>query len=96
MRPDHLRPGGEGQLRGEVMVAERLGGATYLYVQLGGDAMVIVEADGEDPSRVHEQVAIQVKGEACHLFNDAGEAIPHLKRNPLADIKDPTAHAVAS
>ena len=36
VRPEHLVPAapGEGVLRGEVQIAEQLGGETYVYVNL--------------------------------------------------------------
>ena len=40
---------------GEVLVVERLGGETFLYTQLPDQSMIIVQADGEIPTRVHER-----------------------------------------
>ena len=57
VRPEHLRPGEGGPIEGEVLVAERLGGETYLYVQIAPGEMLVVQADGENPTRVHERVA---------------------------------------
>ncbi len=36
VRPEHLRPAEVGEISGEVMVVERLGGETFLYTQIGG------------------------------------------------------------
>src|ERR671912_599674 len=58
VRPEHMRPAESGELAGEVMVVERLGGETFLYTQVPGDAMVVIQADGEIPTRVHERIAV--------------------------------------
>jgi multiple sugar transport system ATP-binding protein len=100
VRPEHLRTGGgggggRGQVEGEVLVAERLGGETYLYTQIAKGVMLVVQADGENPTRVHDKVAVAIDGRACHLFKVDGSAVQRAQRHPLADIKDPTAHAAA-
>jgi multiple sugar transport system ATP-binding protein len=93
VRPEHLRPSADGLLEGEVLVAERLGGETYLYVQVAPGEMLVVQADGENPTRVHERISVQVNAANCHLFDQSGAAVPRLQRHPLADMKRPTAKA---
>jgi multiple sugar transport system ATP-binding protein len=93
IRPEHLRPSEGGAIAGEVLVAERLGGETYLYVQIAPGEIIVVQADGENPTRVHERVAVQVNAANCHLFDQSGAAVPRLQRHPLADMKRPTAKA---
>jgi multiple sugar transport system ATP-binding protein len=94
VRPEHMRPSPDGGLiEGEVLVAERLGGETYLYVQIAPGEMLVVQADGENPTRVHERIAIQANAANCHLFDQSGAAVPRLQRHPLADMKRPTAMA---
>jgi hypothetical protein len=44
---------------------------------------------------VHDKVAVAIDGRACHLFKADGSAVQRAQRHPLADIKDPTAHAAA-
>jgi multiple sugar transport system ATP-binding protein len=96
VRPEHLRTTAEGgDVSGEVLVAERLGGQTYLYTQIAEGVMLVVQADGENPSRVHDRVGIAIDGRVCHLFKQDGSAVRRAMRHPLADIKDPTAHAAA-
>jgi multiple sugar transport system ATP-binding protein len=95
VRPEHLRVGSEGDVNGEVIVAERLGGETYLYTQIGDGVILVVQADGENATRVHDKVAVAIDGRACHLFKADGSAVQRARRHPLADIKDPTAHAAA-
>jgi multiple sugar transport system ATP-binding protein len=96
IRPEHLRTAAEGgEVAGEVLVAERLGGETYLYTQIAEGVLLVVQADGENPTRVHDRIGVTVDGRLCHLFKPDGSAVRRARRHPLADIKDPTAHAAA-
>jgi multiple sugar transport system ATP-binding protein len=96
VRPEHLRVTSEGgDVSGEVLVAERLGGETYLYTQIADGLMLVVQADGENATRVHDRVSVAIDGRVCHLFKQDGSAVRRARRHPLADIKDPTAHAAA-
>jgi multiple sugar transport system ATP-binding protein len=90
VRPEHLVLAQDGQVRGEVVVAERLGGETFLYAQLTGGDLLTIQADGNNAARVHDRVGVRINSDACHLFNRAGEAIPRTRRNPLADMRHPT------
>jgi multiple sugar transport system ATP-binding protein len=87
VRPEHMRLAGEGELMSEVMVVERLGGETYLYTHLEDGAMLIVQADGEIPTGVHERVAIRLDPATCHLFDSDGMAIERFQRHPLANLR---------
>ena len=87
VRPEHLTVGGDGQIRGEVIVVERLGGETFLHVELAGGEQIVVQADGDNPVRAHEPISIHVSGEYCHLFDQDGVAIERAERHPLADEK---------
>ena len=42
VRPEHLRPAEQGELAGEVMVVERLGGETFLYTQIAPGEMLVI------------------------------------------------------
>jgi multiple sugar transport system ATP-binding protein len=96
IRPEHLRVTPErGDVSGEVLVAERLGGNTYLYTQIADGVMLVVQADGENATRVHDRIQVVIDGRLCHLFKQDGSAVRRARRHPLADIKDPTAHAAA-
>jgi multiple sugar transport system ATP-binding protein len=96
VRPEHLRVTSEaGDVSGEVLVAERLGGDTYLYTQITSGVMLVVQADGENATRVHDRIGVVIDGRVCHLFKHDGSAVRRARRHPLADIKDPTAHAAA-
>ena len=85
VRPEHLHPAESGELTGEVMVVERLGGETFLYTQLADGQMLVIQADGEIPTRVHERIAVKLSPVTCHLFDGAGLAVDRAARHPLAD-----------
>ena len=73
-----IRPGGwalsaveKGDIRGEVLLEEYLGDATYVHITLENETRVIVR---EDPSRSHkmgEKVGIKITPDALHLFDGA-------------------------
>ena len=84
IRPEHLKiDGSNPTVMGEVLVVERLGGETYLYVKIAGGETFIVQADGDSRAQVRERVPIHIDGNLCHLFNADGLAIPKAKRHHL-------------
>jgi multiple sugar transport system ATP-binding protein len=88
VRPEHLRPAEAGEIAGEVMVVERLGGETFLYTQIGGGGeMLVIQADGEIPTRVHDRIAVKLDPGTCHLFDAQGLAVERGQRHPLADMR---------
>ncbi|MGO4573538.1 ABC transporter ATP-binding protein [Microvirga sp. 2TAF3] len=87
VRPEHMRPAATGEISGEVMVVERLGGETFLYTQLGDGSMLIIQADGEIPTNVHERITVKLDPATCHLFDADGLAIERAQRHPLANLR---------
>jgi multiple sugar transport system ATP-binding protein len=86
IRPEHLRlDQTNAGLNGEVLVVERLGGATYLYVKIAGGETLIVQTDGDNVSQLHDIVPIQIRGELCHLFDQQGIAVPKMRRHHLTN-----------
>lgn len=92
VRPEHLHPAEDGILSGEIMVVERLGGATYLYVQnKGADNFLVAEAGGNSIARVHETAKLGFDENSAHLFRADGIALQRHERHPLA-ISDKKTH----
>lgn len=84
IRPEHLQLSrNNATVNGEVLVVERLGGETYLYIKIPGGDTLIVKADGNNPSHIHDRVPIHINGELCHLFDQQGAAVPKAQRHPL-------------
>jgi multiple sugar transport system ATP-binding protein len=87
VRPEDFTVGEGGLLRGEVLVVERLGGSTFLHVKTGSGDLLTVQADGDSPVRMHDRIGLRVNPGDCHLFDQAGLAIPRTSRHPLAGEK---------
>ena len=67
-------------------MVERLGGATYCYLQLEGDTTLTAEVGGNSHVRVGERLALGVSLETCHLFDADGLALEQTERHLLADL----------
>ncbi len=84
IRPEHLKlDANNPTLTGEVLVVEQLGGETFLFVRVTGGDTLIVQTDGDNPSRMHDRAFIHINGDLCHLFNQNGEAVPKARRHHL-------------
>jgi multiple sugar transport system ATP-binding protein len=79
IRPEHLRiaEDGQGQLSGEVQIAEHLGGETFLYVTLASGASLTVEIQGQLAAKPGQHVGISFEPTAYHAFAADGRA--HLR-----------------
>ena len=84
VRPEHFRVSDHGLIRGEVLVVERLGGETFLHVKATTGELLTVQAEGDSPVRMHDNVGLQANPTDCHLFDQSGLAIPRTTRHPLA------------
>jgi multiple sugar transport system ATP-binding protein len=87
VRPEQIAHSADGPVPGEVLVVERLGGATYLHVRIEGGEMLVVQVSGESPALMHDRIRLGFDAEHCHLFDEAGLAVPRASRHPLADQK---------
>ena len=97
IRPEHFRVVADGGLlRGEVLVVERLGGETFLHVKTPTGDLLTIQADGDSPVSMHDTIGLQASPSDCHLFDQAGLAVPRTTRHPLADKKAPDAGRSAS
>ncbi|SFG62979.1 multiple sugar transport system ATP-binding protein [Palleronia marisminoris] len=85
IRPEHveLTAPGQGTLTGEVLVAERLGGETFLHVDLGDAEPLVVKADGGVTQKPGETVGLRFPPAALHLFGSEGQAFEHRERHGL-------------
>ena len=84
IRPEHLHPASNGLLEGEIMVVERLGGETYLYVQNeSATGLIVAEAGGGSTARAHETASLGFDPGDVHLFTPDGRALERFERHPL-------------
>ncbi|MBW4597107.1 MAG: sn-glycerol-3-phosphate ABC transporter ATP-binding protein UgpC [Brasilonema angustatum HA4187-MV1] len=84
IRPEHLRfTENYATVNGEVLVVERLGGETYLYVKIAGGDTLVVQTDGDNSNYTGDRVPISINGNFCHLFDQQGAAIHKTRRHHL-------------
>jgi multiple sugar transport system ATP-binding protein len=88
LRPEHLSIAAGG-IPGRAVVAEHLGALTFFHIDLGDGQTVIVQADGQSRTRVHDQVHLTPNEAACHLFGQDGMALPR-STPPANDLDRPT------
>jgi multiple sugar transport system ATP-binding protein len=77
IRPEHLRADGSGDavLEGEVITIERLGAESYMYVDVGQDEPLVVQAEAAIPIRHGERARIGIPSAAAYLFAADGSCI---------------------
>lgn len=84
IRPEHLHPDAQGLIDGEIMVVERLGGETYLYVEFGkAGEFLVSQAGGASAVRTHDNVKLGFNPADAHLFTADGLALKRRERHPL-------------
>jgi multiple sugar transport system ATP-binding protein len=83
VRPEHLavNDGGDGEIRGTVRIAERLGAETILYVDVPGAEPIVVRGSGATREKAGETVKIGVGATTCHLFAPDGAALVNASAN---------------
>ena len=88
VRPEHLRPADHGRAhrRGAWWSSGWAARPSSTPSSPTG-AMLVVQADGEIPTRVHERIAVKLDPATCHLFDAAGLAVERAQRHPLADMR---------
>lgn len=84
VRPEHIKLDSHSpHLMGEVLVIERLGDATYLYVKVVGGETLIVQTDGDRQVSVRDSLPLAVDSAQCHLFDASDITIQKSRRHPL-------------
>jgi multiple sugar transport system ATP-binding protein len=78
IRPEDLNAVTDGAadalLRGEVTLAERLGGETLVHVRCGDDQL-IAKLSGDTPLRIGDALSLSARADRCHLFDASGLAL---------------------
>ncbi|MEL6779662.1 MAG: sn-glycerol-3-phosphate ABC transporter ATP-binding protein UgpC [Cyanobacteria bacterium J06597_16] len=84
VRPEHIRiDANHPTLMGEVMVIERLGDATYLYIKVAGGDTLIVQTSGDQKVAIKDRIPLSIDGNFCHLFDSQERAIPKAQKHHL-------------
>ena len=91
IRPEHARLGGDEQpIVRPMQWQERLGEATYFYLEAGGGAETFVaRAPGQAHASAGTRLAVSLPAEAIHLFDEQGLALP--RTVDAADVRLPEA-----
>ena len=78
VRPEHTQLGGETQhIVRTVQWQERLGDATYLYMQSEeGQSPFIMKTTGMSAAQIGQRIAVHLPAQDLHLFDDKGQALP--------------------
>lgn len=93
IRPEHLvtQNEGDGVLEGEVMIVEKLGNETQVYLHLdGADADVIYRQPDTLDIDVGDTLSIGIPAHRCHLFHSDGRACRRLYREKGVVFTDST------
>jgi ABC-type sugar transport system ATPase subunit len=75
IRPEHLAMEPEGPFQGEVDALEHLGPRAYVYAKLPDGSALVVQTDGDTPTKIGDHVAFRIRSQATHLFDKAGRAL---------------------
>ena len=81
VRPEHLlsAANGDATIEGEVMIVEKLGDETQVYLNLeSADADVIFRQPDTLDVEVGDKLAIGIPAHRCHLFHSDGKACRRL------------------
>jgi len=78
IRPEHIRIGQDGQFKGQIVLAERLGGLTIFHVATASGHSLVVQAEGADATPLHAPISLQIDPGICHLFDDTGKSLAEL------------------
>jgi len=87
IRPEHFcttASNNDGNvLEGQVAYVERLGDASYLYLQVDGHSeLITARVEGDSPCKSGEKLALSLPANHGHLFNSDEKAFPRSCGNP--------------
>ena len=75
VRPEHLGVDNDGDIKGIVRLAERLGPEIYVHIDIGQEVPVIVRAGALTTLAGGHTCCLKLNVEACHLFSTSGVTI---------------------
>jgi ABC-type sugar transport system ATPase subunit len=75
IRPEHLlvNKDGDANWESKVLVVEKLGSGTFLYLEKNGE-MLVVQTDGDSKIKVGDNVKIGFDRTRCHIFDKSNKA----------------------
>ena len=77
IRPEHITIGekNDGELKGNLRIAEYLGSETMFYARLEDGSDLSVKADGLTSAKQGANISFGLPAKACHLFDTKGDTI---------------------
>jgi multiple sugar transport system ATP-binding protein len=77
IRPEDVAPAANGNARvsGKVLVVERLGSESYVYVRTEGDQTLVTRRGPGATAATDEPITLGLPGAACHVFGPDGLAL---------------------
>ena len=77
IRPEHITIGekNDGELKGNLRIAEYLGSETMFYASLADGSDLSVKADGLTSAKQGADIKFGLAAKACHLFDAKGDTI---------------------
>ncbi|HEY6100211.1 MAG TPA: ATP-binding cassette domain-containing protein, partial [Anaeromyxobacter sp.] len=84
VRPTDVLPSGQGEVtvKGRVLVVERLGAESFLYLRIEGDETLVARSEPTLRTSLDELVAVALNGSRCHLFGADDAAVPRRRPEP--------------
>lgn len=98
VRPEHLSELGKGdaQLVTTAVLVEHLGGETFTHAQTLEGHDLMVKGDGLSTVVAGQSLAVGINGARCHLFDEQGQALAHLRHFTQPTTAEPENHAAHS
>ena len=77
VRPEDVGAGAGGgaDVAGRVLVVERLGAESFVYVRLDGDQTLVTRSAPDTRAAADARVSVRIDGARCHLFGPDGLAL---------------------
>ena len=89
LRPEHLseRGAGDAQIPVKALVVEHLGGETFTHARTAEGSDLMVKGDGMSSVKAGQALAVGVSGARCHLFDEQGQALAHLRHYTQVNVE---------
>jgi multiple sugar transport system ATP-binding protein len=82
IRPEHMLIAPEGEMattEGEVSYVEKLGEASFIYLDVPGvEGHVIIREEGDTGAEMGHKIKLGLPADSCHLFGDNERAFPRV------------------
>ena len=70
VRPEHLILQETGPFKGKIVLIERLGSETYIYVDIKTSNPILIRTEGNQSFKVGETINFDIHKSECHIFDE--------------------------